>query len=496
VVKYLNQAPEDTRAYLYSMHPQVLKWLANAPRGLVQFLRKADGRRDLQRFMQGIEIHKLSLRNEQPEVIEYIKTAPPQVIRSIQTPLNPFNDYIRNFELIAFIQNGPKELAERRATDIYTALRLQYGYFFVKQGPKELLDAKPEEVYRFIRGEEAVLAAPVKDYLAKLPEEMKKFVSDKAYTEKEFRDLWKNIRDLTFPASLDKYLRTASKKVREFVSNDKLDAATFGDTWLYLTELQKLLPKTLVDRLVFVPLSLFPSPFELQRSEMGNEVILLPNYLSSSGTVVEVQMIIQGDKSLPAKPAGLDEALNKLPPNVKEMLEAGLIEKVRLDDSIKSHLDGLNKDMTRYLEFEWVRKLDAASKEYLKEVISRSLDYLTSGSEDVFDYFRRGFPFGYEKYRTAAVKWAKTLLVDTCAKCHFIDNKYGATSYEAAPDLLRVGERFRPRWLDKWIHEPGNIYPRVVMPKWPRESADNVAGGPHVAHQALIEYLLTFQKYK
>jgi cbb3-type cytochrome oxidase cytochrome c subunit len=65
-----------------------------------------------------------------------------------------------------------------------------------------------------------------------------------------------------------------------------------------------------------------------------------------------------------------------------------------------------------------------------------------------------------------------------------------------APDLAKVGERLRPRWLYEWQSDPAAIYPGTTMtqfdfrPLFPNEAAPQKEGV-----KVAVELLLNFEKF-
>lgn len=488
VTKYLLEAPPDAKAYLYTLHPVTLKWLAYGPKNLMPLLsaktKIIDKSTDavievssIELFMQGQPLSQIEgLKSAPSDVIAYLRSAPPEAIKNLQTALNPFNDFIKHFGVLLFIQDAPKELHESSLTDIFIAFKFDLNY--IQKGPKELKTAKAEDIYNQVRGKSSDLPENVKEYLKNVPDDTKSFIRSDLLDEKTFSQLWDKAKNLKLPANALQHINNADPKVKLFFTNAKLDLQIFLDTWAYLVELQKMLPKKLIEYFMYRPESIF---------DMNSK------FISS----LEAQKLIQGDKKLENPPEGYQEFLNKIPNDIKLLLESGMIEKVRRDPNLSKHLQGSEK-FNDYLDKLWAAKMDLTVKKYLLDSVSSSLDYISKASPEVLEYFKRGLPFSYEMFKHKAIQWAKKFVITMCSNCHLIDGKFvkDVKGSESAPDLAQVSERLRPRWLEKWIETPRYIYP-TIMPDFIREKdMDNSAGGPHVAYHALLEYLLTFNKYK
>jgi len=81
-----------------------------------------------------------------------------------------------------------------------------------------------------------------------------------------------------------------------------------------------------------------------------------------------------------------------------------------------------------------------------------------------------------------------------CASCHYMAG--GAppgVPLKHAPDLARVEERLRPRWLYEWVDVPANIYPGTTMTSYDFKPifGGNQRDGVHAA----VEYMLNFGKF-
>ncbi|HLY75031.1 MAG TPA: multiheme c-type cytochrome, partial [Planctomycetota bacterium] len=99
--------------------------------------------------------------------------------------------------------------------------------------------------------------------------------------------------------------------------------------------------------------------------------------------------------------------------------------------------------------------------------------------------------------RKPALEKVGAVIRDTntgCASCHYMAG--GAppgVPLKHAPDLARVEERLRPRWLYEWADVPANIYPGTTMTSYDFKPmfAGNQKDGVHAA----VEYLLNFGKF-
>src|SRR5579862_3238845 len=81
-----------------------------------------------------------------------------------------------------------------------------------------------------------------------------------------------------------------------------------------------------------------------------------------------------------------------------------------------------------------------------------------------------------------------------CASCHYMAG--GAppgVPLKHAPDLARVEDRLRPRWLYEWADVPANIYPGTTMTSYDFKPmfGGNQKDGVHAA----VEYMLNFGKF-
>lgn len=81
------------------------------------------------------------------------------------------------------------------------------------------------------------------------------------------------------------------------------------------------------------------------------------------------------------------------------------------------------------------------------------------------------FPMRDETYvRQNIARWKEQqvpFILKNCAECHYIDGRAPPggpdDAYKFAPDLGKVHERIRPRWLDPWLAHPASIYPGTAM---------------------------------
>jgi cbb3-type cytochrome oxidase cytochrome c subunit len=99
--------------------------------------------------------------------------------------------------------------------------------------------------------------------------------------------------------------------------------------------------------------------------------------------------------------------------------------------------------------------------------------------------------------RKAALDKVGAVIRDTntgCASCHYMAG--GAppgVPLKHAPDLAKVEERLRPRWLYEWVDVPANIYPGTTMTSYDFKPifGGNQRDGVHAA----VEYMLNFGKF-
>jgi cbb3-type cytochrome oxidase cytochrome c subunit len=81
-----------------------------------------------------------------------------------------------------------------------------------------------------------------------------------------------------------------------------------------------------------------------------------------------------------------------------------------------------------------------------------------------------------------------------CASCHYMAGSAPpGVPLKHAPDLARVEERLRPRWLYEWVDVPANIYPGTTMTSYDFKPifGGNQRDGVHAA----VEYMLNFGKF-
>ena len=103
----------------------------------------------------------------------------------------------------------------------------------------------------------------------------------------------------------------------------------------------------------------------------------------------------------------------------------------------------------------------------------------------------------FTESRKAALEKVGAVIRDTntgCASCHYMAG--GAppgVPLKHAPDLARVEERLRPRWLYEWVDVPANIYPGTTMTSYDFKPifGGNQRDGVHAA----VEYMLNFGKF-
>jgi hypothetical protein len=99
--------------------------------------------------------------------------------------------------------------------------------------------------------------------------------------------------------------------------------------------------------------------------------------------------------------------------------------------------------------------------------------------------------------RKAAHEKAGAVIKDQttgCAGCHYIAGQAppGAV-LKHAPDLVRVQERLRPRWMYEWQADPAQIYPGTTMTQY--DFKQLFGGNQKDGVNAAVEYLLNFGKF-
>jgi cytochrome c551/c552 len=80
-----------------------------------------------------------------------------------------------------------------------------------------------------------------------------------------------------------------------------------------------------------------------------------------------------------------------------------------------------------------------------------------------------------------------------CQSCHYIAGTAPPGSVlKHAPDLARVEERLRPRWMYEWQADPSSIYPGTTMTQY--DFKPLFGGNQKDGVRAAVEYLLNFGK--
>jgi len=81
-----------------------------------------------------------------------------------------------------------------------------------------------------------------------------------------------------------------------------------------------------------------------------------------------------------------------------------------------------------------------------------------------------------------------------CASCHYVEGLAppGAV-LKHAPDLARVQERLRPRWMYEWQTDPAQIYPGTTMTQY--DFRPVFGGNQKDGVNAAVEYLLNFGRF-
>jgi cytochrome c551/c552 len=101
------------------------------------------------------------------------------------------------------------------------------------------------------------------------------------------------------------------------------------------------------------------------------------------------------------------------------------------------------------------------------------------------------------KARKAAHDKAGGIIKDTntgCASCHYMAGSAPpGVPLKHAPDLARVEERLRPRWMYQWQTDPSAIYPGTTMTMYDFKPV--FGGNQPDGVNAAVEYLLNFGKF-
>jgi hypothetical protein len=81
-----------------------------------------------------------------------------------------------------------------------------------------------------------------------------------------------------------------------------------------------------------------------------------------------------------------------------------------------------------------------------------------------------------------------------CASCHYMaGSPPPGVVLKHAPDLARVEERLRPRWMYQWQTDPSQIYPGTTMTQY--DFKPIFGGNQKDGVNAAVEYLLNFGKF-
>jgi hypothetical protein len=81
-----------------------------------------------------------------------------------------------------------------------------------------------------------------------------------------------------------------------------------------------------------------------------------------------------------------------------------------------------------------------------------------------------------------------------CASCHYMAGQAPpGVVLKHAPDLSRVEERLRPRWLYDWADVPANIYPGTTMTSY--DFKPIFGGNQKEGVNSAVEYMLNFGKF-
>ena len=99
--------------------------------------------------------------------------------------------------------------------------------------------------------------------------------------------------------------------------------------------------------------------------------------------------------------------------------------------------------------------------------------------------------------RKAALDKVGPVIRDTntgCASCHYMAGQAPpGVVLKHAPDLARVEDRLRPRWLYEWVDVPANIYPGTTMTSY--DFKPIFGGNQREGVHAAVEYMLNFGKF-
>ena len=101
------------------------------------------------------------------------------------------------------------------------------------------------------------------------------------------------------------------------------------------------------------------------------------------------------------------------------------------------------------------------------------------------------------KARKGALEKADKIVKDTntgCASCHYMAGSAPpGVVLKHAPDLARVEERLRPRWMYQWQGDPSAIYPGTTMTQY--DFKPIFGGNQQDGVNAAVEHLLNFGKF-
>jgi len=105
--------------------------------------------------------------------------------------------------------------------------------------------------------------------------------------------------------------------------------------------------------------------------------------------------------------------------------------------------------------------------------------------------------FSFQKERKAAHDKVGPVIKDAnagCASCHYMAGAAPpGVPLKHAPDLGRVEERLRPRWMYQWQTDPAAIYPGTTMTVY--DFKPIFGGNQKDGVNAAVEYLLNFSNF-
>jgi cytochrome c2 len=92
-------------------------------------------------------------------------------------------------------------------------------------------------------------------------------------------------------------------------------------------------------------------------------------------------------------------------------------------------------------------------------------------------------------------------LMKNCAECHYVYGEPPSGGFESshkfAPEFANFESRFRERWLEAWLRQPGEIYPGTSMTAFWTQIPPEFAGvlkSPDDAVKATVVFLMNFKR--